>query len=97
MVSKPRREREGRERGKKGRGGNTRLQPPNKMPLNPLRQNLRLLHQFLCVILSEMLLFGLVVESEDIGCGFEFRDGYETYLHVSHQPYHPSIFAGLKG
>jgi hypothetical protein len=51
------------------------------MPLNPSRQNLRLLHQFLSIVLSEMLLFGLIVESEDIGCGFEFRDRYEAYLY----------------
>jgi hypothetical protein len=82
---------------RKGRGENTRLQPPNKMPLNPPRQNLRLLHQLLSVILSEMLLFGLIVKSEDIGCGFEFRDRYEAYLHLYHQPYHSGIFTGLKG
>jgi hypothetical protein len=58
------------------------------MPLNPPRQNLRFLHQFLSIILSEMLLFDLIIQAEDIGCGLEFRDRYEAYLY-------PFILAAL--
>lgn len=63
----------------------TTLQSPNKMPLNTLRQHLRLLHQFLRIILPKMGLFGFrrFMERPYIGCGFQFRDGDESYLSLS--------------
>jgi hypothetical protein len=54
---------------KKGKR-HTTLQTPNKMPFYLPRQNLRLLHQLLSIVLAEVLDLGFAVESEDVGCGF---------------------------
>jgi hypothetical protein len=46
------------------------------MPLNLLGKRRRLLHQLLRVVLAEMLLLKLLVQSQDIRSWLELGDGY---------------------
>lgn len=50
------------------------------MPLDAPRQDLRLLHQLLRVVLAEMLDLGLLMQRQDIRRGLELRDRHQPDL-----------------
>lgn len=51
------------------------------MPANGAREEVGFGCEFVCVVFAEVdVRVGWLVEGEDVGCGFEFGDGYEADL-----------------